>query len=99
MDLDSVFDTGALKRTRVLVHGLVQGVFFRENVRRHAEAAHLSGWVRNTSDGTVEAVFEGDPDGVDVLVLSCRRGPRGARVDRIEVIEEAPQGIDGFRVG
>lgn len=97
--MDSVFDTGSLKRTRVLVHGFVQGVFFRENVRRHAEAARLAGSVRNTSDGTVEAVFEGDPDSVDELVLYCRRGPRGARVDRIEVIEEAPQGIDGFRVG
>jgi acylphosphatase len=94
-----VSDTAFTKRARVVVHGLVQGVFFRESVRRHAMAARVSGWVRNTADGTVEAVFEGDPEGVDRLVLDCRRGPRGARVDRIELFEEDPQGLDGFRVG
>ena len=88
----------SLVRRRVLVHGFVQGVFFRDTVRRRAYAAGSSGWVRNNRDGTVEAVFEGDPDGVERLVAFCRSGPRGARVDRIEVFEEEPEGLAGFRV-
>jgi acylphosphatase len=47
-------------RRHVIVHGLVQGVFFRDSVRRHASRAGVSGWVRNTRAGAVEAVFEGD---------------------------------------
>jgi acylphosphatase len=80
------------------VHGLVQGVFFRDTVRRRAEAAGVSGWVRNNRDGTVEAVFEGELDAVDRLVDLCRRGPRGAVVERIEVFEEDAEGLSGFRV-
>ena len=80
------------------MHGLVQGVFFRDTVRRRAEAAGVSGWVRNNRDGTVEAVFEGELDAVDRLVDLCRRGPRGAVVERIEVFEEDAEGLSGFRV-
>ncbi len=85
-------------RRHVTVHGFVQGVFFRDTVRRHALAAGVAGWVRNTYDGTVEAVFEGKPEAVEVLVTLCHRGPRGARVDRVEVDEEEPEGIAGFAV-
>jgi acylphosphatase len=85
-----------MKRKRVVVHGLVQGVFFRDTVRRRAHAVGVSGWVRNNRDGTVEAVFEGPAEGVERLVVFCRTGPRGARVDQIEVFEEEPEGIDGF---
>jgi acylphosphatase len=80
------------------VHGLVQGVFFRDTVRRRADVAGVSGWVRNNRDGTVEAVFEGELDAVDRLVDFCRRGPRGAVVERIEVFEEDAEGLSGFRV-
>lgn len=86
-------------RRRVVVHGLVQGVFFRDTVRRHAVAAGVGGWVRNNRDGTVEAVFEGGQDAVERLVEVCRRGPRGARVDEIELLEEEPEGLSGFAVG
>lgn len=86
-------------RRRVVVHGLVQGVFFRDTVRRHAVAAGVGGWVRNNRDGTVEAVFEGGQDAVERLVGVCRRGPHGARVDEIEVLEEEPEGLSGFAVG
>jgi acylphosphatase len=85
-------------RRRVVIHGFVQGVFFRDTVRRHALAADVAGWVRNNYDGTVEAAFEGDLEGVEALVTLCHKGPRGARVDRVEVVEEAPEGIDGFAV-
>jgi acylphosphatase len=85
-------------RTRVVVHGLVQGVFFRETVRRQAKSAGVAGWIQNNPDGTVEAVLEGERDAVERVVATCRRGPRGARIERVEVTEEEPQGLSGFRV-
>jgi acylphosphatase len=54
--------------------------------------------VTNNWDGTVEAVFEGEPDAIDRLVALCRTGPRGARVERVEVFEEEPEGLRGFGV-
>jgi acylphosphatase len=86
-------------RRRVIVHGLVQGVFFRDTVRRQAAAAGVAGWVRNTRDGTVEAVFEGDPVTVERLVTLCHEGPRGARVDRVDVVDEEPEGLTSFAIG
>ena len=85
-------------RRRVVVHGFVQGVFFRDSVRRLAERSGVAGWVRNTWDGTVEAVVEGDPDAVDRVVAFMREGPRGARVDRVDVADEEPEGLSGFQV-
>jgi acylphosphatase len=85
-------------RRRIVVHGYVQGVFFRDTVRRRALADGVAGWVRNNRDGTVEAVFEGEPDAVERLVTSCRQGPRGARVDRVEVFDEQPESLVAFRV-
>jgi acylphosphatase len=85
-------------RRRVVVHGFVQGVFFRDTVRRRAEATGVAGWVRNNPDGTVEAAFEGDAEAIESLVTFCRRGPRGARVDRVDVFDEEPEGLAGFRV-
>jgi acylphosphatase len=85
-------------RRRVVVHGLVQGVFFRDSVRRRASSSGVFGWVRNNWDGTVEAVFEGTPDAVDALVTLCHKGPRGARVDRVEVLDEEPEGLSGFAI-
>ena len=85
-------------RSRAIVHGHVQGVFFRDSVRRLAERLGVSGWVRNNWDGTVEAVLEGDRDGVESVVGFMREGPRGARVDRVEVADEEPEGLFGFDV-
>ncbi len=85
-------------RRRVLVHGHVQGVFFRDSVRRHALAAQVNGWVQNTRDGAVEAVFEGEPDAVERLVAFCHDGPRGARVDRVDVVDEPAGGVRGFAI-
>lgn len=85
-------------RRRVLVAGRVQGVWFRESCHDQAQAAGVAGWVRNLADGRVEVALEGPPDAVDEVVGWCRRGPRRARVDRVEVGDEAPVGEQGFRV-
>jgi acylphosphatase len=87
-----------MQRRRVVVQGHVQGVFFRETTRRRAQAAGVPGWVRNRPDGTVEAVFEGDRDAVERLVDYMREGPRGARVDWVDVEAEEPEGLTGFEV-
>jgi acylphosphatase len=85
-------------RRRVVVHGNVQGVFFRDSTSDEAESKGVAGWVRNRDDGTVEAVFEGDPDAVEALVEFCRSGPSKADVERVEVDEQEPEGIGSFRV-
>jgi acylphosphatase len=83
-------------RRRVVVHGRVQGVFFRDTTRRQAQSRGVAGWVRNRADGAVEAVFEGAPDAVDALVRFAHDGPRGAEVERVDVFEEEPEGLSGF---
>lgn len=83
-------------RYRVVVWGRVQGVFFRDTVRRAAQDASVSGWIRNNANGTVEAVLEGERDAVERIVRLCRTGPRGARVDRVSVSSESPEGLTGF---
>ena len=85
-------------RRRVVVHGHVQGVLFRESVRRRAHQRGVAGWVANRPDGTVEAVFEGEPHAVERLVDFCRDGPSGARVDAVDVVDEDPEGLSAFAV-
>ncbi|MEA2144584.1 MAG: acylphosphatase [Solirubrobacteraceae bacterium] len=85
-------------RRRVRAHGRVQGVFFRDSTRGEAAARDVAGWARNCSDGTVEAVFEGDPEAVADMIEYTRRGPGHAQVDRIEVSDEPPEGLSGFEV-
>jgi acylphosphatase len=85
-------------RRRVIVHGRVQGVFFRDTARRMAQSRGLGGWVRNATEGTVEAVFEGEVEAVDSMVRWCGQGPRGAVVERVEVTDEEPEGLTEFRI-
>ena len=85
-------------RKRVVVHGSVQGVFFRDTTRRMASSRGVAGWVSNRPDGAVEAVFEGESDGVESLVSFCNEGTRGAEVERVEVSDEEPEGLTGFEV-
>jgi acylphosphatase len=87
-----------MRRARAVVRGHVTGVFFRDTIRRRAQQEDLAGWVRNREDGSVEAVFEGDPERVERLVRFCHDGPRGARVDGVEVFEEEPEGLRGFTI-
>jgi acylphosphatase len=81
---------------RVIVHGRVQGVWFRDTARHEALARGVAGWVRNRSDGSVQAWFEGPPEGVDAMIDWCRGGPPRARVERVEVSEGEPQGLREF---
>ncbi|HKG35699.1 MAG TPA: acylphosphatase [Solirubrobacterales bacterium] len=85
-------------RRRVVAFGRVQGVFFRDSTRRRARELGVAGWVRNRPEGSVEAVFEGDPEAVDSMLRFAREGPRGAAVESLEVSEEQPEGLSGFNV-
>jgi acylphosphatase len=82
----------------VRVHGDVQGVFFRDSTRTEASRRGVAGWVRNCSDGTVEALFEGDPGEVDALVRWCQSGPPRATVDRVDEQAADPDGLTTFEV-
>jgi acylphosphatase len=84
----------------VVVTGRVQGVFFRDSCRLEAARLGVAGWVRNRSDGAVEAVFEGPLLAVRAAVDWCRHGPPRARVDSVSVVEEdgAVEGLISFRV-
>ena len=82
----------------VEVSGLVQGVFFRDSCRREAQQRGVSGWVRNTSTGTVEAELEGEDAAVDAVVAWCRSGPPHADVERVDVTATAPTGATRFEV-
>ena len=84
-----------MQRRHVFVYGFVQGVGFRLGVERAANSRDVAGWVRNRADG---AVFEGESEDVEALVGFCRRGPRGAQVQRVDVEEESAEGLSGFRV-
>ena len=83
---------------RVVISGHVQGVFFRDGMRRQAIRRGVGGWVRNCPDGTVQAHLEGAPDAVAALVLWCRSGPRGAEVEDLRVTEDTPTGLGHFDV-
>lgn len=81
------------------MHGRVQGVYFRDSCRRVAEAAGVSGWVRNELDGSVRALLEGHAADVERVVDWLHRGPRRAVVEEVEVREVEPTGLTGFGVG
>jgi acylphosphatase len=77
-----------MRRARVVIEGRVQGVAFRESTRSRARALGVRGFVRNLSDGRVEAIFEGEPEAVAALVEFAQRGPPAARVTCVEVHDE-----------
>lgn len=81
-----------------MVRGRVQGVFFRSDARDRAQSLHVTGWIRNAPDGTVEAVFEGEPERVESMVDWCRRGSSGAHVEDVDVEWEEPSGESSFAV-
>jgi acylphosphatase len=85
-------------RRRVVAHGRVQGVFFRDATRREAERRGVSGSARNTADGTVEVVLEGSADAVSAMLEFLRAGPGHASVSSLDVVEEEPEGLSGFSV-
>ncbi len=87
-----------LIRRRVLISGRVQGVFFRDSCCEQARMNHIFGWVRNTSDNEVEAVFEGTLNDVERLIEWSRRGPAQAAVESIKVQNEEPEGLTAFSI-
>lgn len=70
---------------RLAIHGRVQGVFFRDSMRREAQRLGVTGWVRNCSDGSVEAVVQGSQSAVDAMVRWAHRGPERAQVARVNI--------------
>lgn len=79
------------------MHGRVQGVGFRYSLMRAAQTQGVAGLARNRADGTLEAVFEGEPQAVESLVRLSREGPRGAQVERVELFAEEPEGLTRFK--
>ncbi len=72
-------------RAHVFISGCVQGVFYRASTKNMAEQLGLKGWVRNISDGLVEAVFEGEENAVKDMISWCHKGPRSAEVSDVTV--------------
>lgn len=88
------------RRVHVWIRGRVQGVFFRAYTRDAAVAEGVAGFVRNLPDGSVEAVFEGEPDRVERMVQWCRGGSPLSHVDRVDLREEVFTGeYNGFDIG
>ncbi len=88
-----------MARVHVWIRGRVQGVFFRDSTRQAATSLGLAGWVRNTPDGRVEAVFQGDTDACEDALDYVRRGPPSARVEGVEQRwEEDEAGLTDFRI-
>ncbi len=82
----------------VLISGVVQGVGYRFSTASEARRRRLAGWVRNLSDGRVEAVFEGDRSAVEQMLEWCQRGPVGAVVKGIQSEYRASEGLQSFEV-
>ena len=86
-------------RAEVIVHGRVQGVFFRQSTMEMARAIGLTGQVRNCPDGTVAAIFEGDNGQVKAAVEWCGHGPPAARVDKVETDwQDYRSEFDSFKI-
>jgi acylphosphatase len=85
------------KTLRLMIHGRVQGVFFRDSMRAEGQRLGIAGWVRNRHDGTVEAAVQGEAAAVDAIVRWAHRGPQHARVERVD-IEPDEGSYTGFEV-
>ena len=83
----------ARRFVHVTIRGRVQGIGFRAFIERQAQERALDGWVRNRKDGSVEAVFAGPSGAIDEVLAACRQGPRGARVDGLDLREEDAAGL------
>ena len=88
-----------MKVAHLKIQGIVQGVWYRAGTRDEADRLGVSGWVRNAPDGSVEAFVQGPAEVVDRLIEWCRRGPAGARVDRVDLSPAAAEpGLQGFSI-
>ena len=88
-----------VSQARVVFHGRVQGVWFRAFTSEQAKTAQLTGWVRNLANGSVEALFEGDRDKIEVVIEKCRQGPPSALVENTDIAwEQASGDFTSFKV-
>jgi acylphosphatase len=87
-----------LIRRRLIVHGKVQGVLFRDSTREAAQNEGVSGWAANRDDGAVEVVLEGPKRAVEAVTEFCRLGPVSAQVDSVEHNDETPEDLSGFKI-
>ena len=87
-----------MKRIKILINGMVTGVFFRKFICDHATSLGLSGYVRNTEDGGVEAVFEGDEDKINKMIEICKKGPKYSQIKNMQIKPETFQGFKDFKV-
>jgi acylphosphatase len=87
-----------MRSVRLCITGRVQGVGFRYAMQDEAARRHLSGWVRNRRDGSVEALIQGEAHAVEALIAWARQGPRGARVSAVEVSAAEDGAVQGFEL-
>lgn len=86
-------------RAHIKISGIVQGVFFRSNLKAWAQRSGVMGWAKNLYDGRVEAVLEGEEASVKEVISLCQIGPAGSRVDRVDVEWEEYSGeFSGFEI-
>ena len=84
------------EQTRLIIHGKVQGVFFRDATRKKARDLNVHGWVRNNPDGTVEILCQGNPENIQNLIDWCYKGPSSAEVSRVDVQKQFPENEELF---
>ena len=87
-----------MKRIHIFIYGHIQGVCFRANIKELALRLKINGWVRNTLDGAVEAVFEGNDKDIEKILSYCNKGPLGSRVDKVNIKDEPVSYEKGFEV-
>jgi acylphosphatase len=88
-----------MKQVHVRISGHVQGVWYRASTKQKAEELGITGWVKNTSDGAVEAVFAGEEEVVDAMISWCQKGPRLAKVTNVEMNDQPYSGeFEGFTI-
>ncbi len=86
------------KAIRIYITGTVQGVFFRNFIKQNAERLNVKGFVRNLEDGRVEVFIEGEAEKVRQMIELCKKGPRHAKIRKIDIKEEKFQGMRNFKV-
>jgi acylphosphatase len=83
---------------QLLIKGRVQGVYFRATAKQVADALNVTGWIRNTPDGDVEAMGSGSEDTLRQFIQWCKTGPEGSSVQSIDVMEKAEMRFNGFSI-
>ncbi len=83
-------------RTRILVSGRVQGVFYRANAKNVAQELGIAGYAKNLDDGRVEILAEGEKEKISKLIDWCRKGPRNAKVENVEAMYDKATGEFSF---